>query len=446
MPTHYRLFRGRTAAEIAAAGERAITGGRLAPGDALPPVRALAADLGVSPGTVAAAYRALGVRGLVRGDGRRGTRVRDAPPLATAAAAAVAPAAVPAGVVDLADGNPDPALLPPLAPVLRRLGRRHTLYGEPGAVPALVERVASGLAADGVPADHLAVVGGALDGLERVLQAATRPGDRVAVEDPGYPGVHHLVAALGLDPVPVGVDDRGPVPDDLGRALAGGAVAAVVTPRAGNPYGSAVDAERSRELRRVLRRHPPVLVVEDDHAGPVAGADLHPLADRRRERWAVLRSVSKSLGPDLRLAVVACDRTTVARVEGRQRLGAGWVSHLLQEAVAALLADPATERLLVDAAGAYATRRRALVHALAGHGMVATGRSGLNVWVPVPAEEPVVAGLLARGWAVAAGARYRLRSGPAVRVTVARLAEGDAARLAADLAATVAPPAVTRLA
>lgn len=438
--TQYRL-RGSTAAEIAASAERAIAGGRLPAGAALPPVRALAAELGVSPGTVAAAYRALSARGLVRGEGRRGTRVRPAPPLPTAAAVALPP-----GVVDLADGNPDPALLPPLAPALRRAGRRHRLYGEPSAGGELVERVVAGLAADGVPAGRVAVVGGALDGLERVLQAATRPGDAVAVEDPGYPGVHDLVAALGLEAVPVAVDDAGPVPDDLDRALAGGAAVAVVTPRAGNPTGAAVDADRRRDLRRVLRRHPGALVVEDDHAGPVAGADLLPLAERRRDRWAVLRSVSKSLGPDLRLAVVAGDDSTVARVEGRQRLGAGWVSHLLQDTVAALLADPATEERLDHAAATYAARRRALVTALRAHGMPAAGRSGLNVWVPVPAEEPVVSGLLARGWAVAAGTRFRIRSGPAVRVTVARLAEADARRLAADLAATVAPAPVTRLA
>ncbi|HEX9995348.1 MAG TPA: aminotransferase class I/II-fold pyridoxal phosphate-dependent enzyme [Acidimicrobiales bacterium] len=438
--TQYRL-RGRTAADIASSAERAIAEGRLPAGAVLPPVRSLAADLGVSPGTVAAAYRALAARGLVRGEGRRGTRVRPAPPLATPGGLALPP-----GVVDLADGNPDPALLPPLAPALARAGRRQRLYGEPAAGAELVERVVAGLAADGVPADRVAVVGGALDGLERVLQAATRPGDAVAVEDPGYPGVHDLVAALGLAAVPVAVDDAGPLPDDLDRALAGGAAVAVVTPRAGNPTGAAVDAERRRDLRRVLRRHPDALVVEDDHAGPVAGADLLPLADGRRPRWAVLRSVSKSLGPDLRLAVVAGDATTVARVEGRQRLGAGWVSHVLQDTVAALLADPATEARLERAASTYAGRRAALVAALARHGIAATGRSGLNVWVPVPAEEPVVAGLLARGWAVAAGARFRLRSGPAVRVTVARLRRADALRLAADLAATVAPAAVTRLA
>src|SRR5205085_2710779 len=88
--------------------------------------------------------------------------------------------------------------------------------------------------------------------------------------------------------------------------------------------------------------HPDVLVVEDDHAGPIAGVVAHTVVTRDRERWAVVRSVAKSLGPDLRVAALTGDRTTVDRVEGRMRLGTGWVSHLLQEAVVALWDDPRT--------------------------------------------------------------------------------------------------------
>src|SRR5206468_460557 len=235
----------------------------------------------------------------------------------------------------------------------------------------------------------LAVVGGALDGIERVLQAHLRPGDRVAVEDPGYVAVFDLLAALGLAPEPVAVDETGPVPDDLARALRAGAAAFVLTPRAQNPTGAALDAARARELRRVLGRHPDVLVVEDDHAGPVAGVPALSVC-HARERWAHVHSVSKSLGPDLRLAILAGDATTVARVEGRQSVGTGWVSHLLQDIVLALWSDPATNTCLRRAAEAYTARRDKLLRALAAHGIPAQGRSGLNVWIPVPEEAPVV--------------------------------------------------------
>jgi len=65
---------GATASAVAQSAERAIMEGRLPPGGLLPPVRTLAEALSLSAATVAAAYRTLRVRGLVAGEGRRGTR------------------------------------------------------------------------------------------------------------------------------------------------------------------------------------------------------------------------------------------------------------------------------------------------------------------------------------------------------------------------------------
>ncbi len=146
-----------------------------------------------------------------------------------------------------------------------------------------------------------------------------------------------------------------------------------------------------------------------------------------------VRSSSKALGPDLRVALVAGDAETVAAVEARQAVGAGWVSHILQELVLVLLSDPATSALMDRAALAYAARRGALLDALAQLGVPAHGRSGLNVWIPVDDEAAVVAGMAARGWAVAPGARYRIASPAGIRVTVATLDPGEAAAVATDL-------------
>jgi DNA-binding transcriptional MocR family regulator len=348
-------------------------------------------------------------------------------------------------VRNLADGNPDPALLPDLAPVLGALDLSPQLYGGASKHPGLVAAATRQLDADGIPPGALAVVGGAMDGVERVLTAHLRPGDRVAVEDPGYPGVLDLLPALRLQALPVAVDRLGMRPDALEQALAAGAGAAVVTPRAHNPTGAAFDAERARTLRRVLAQHRGVVVVEDDHAGPVAGAAHHSIC-AGLPCWAVVRSYAKSLGPDLRVAVLRGDPTTVARVEGRQALGTGWVSHLLQEMVARLLTDAATGRLLRRASTAYARRRRGLTEALAPHGLTATGPSGLNMWVPVPEEQPAVRALLAAGWAVAAGEAYRRVAGPGIRVTISTLTPDDARILAADLASALSPAGRTRTA
>jgi DNA-binding transcriptional MocR family regulator len=425
---------GSRATEIGASIEAAVREGRLRPGARLPAVRDLAAGLGVSSGTVAVVYQRLRDRGVVVTAGRNGTRVAHRPPLPAAQ-----PAPPPAGVRDLASGNPDPALLPPLAGLLRELEPPSHLYAEEQLLPELADAATRELNADGIPVPALAVVGGAHDGIERALVAHLARGDRVAVEDPGYPRTMDLVAALGLAAVPVPVDDAGMDPAGLAGALAGGASAIVLTPRAQNPTGAALTAERAADLRAVLDGYPAALVIEDDHAGMVAGAPAATVCAEDRPRWAVVRSVGKALGPDLRLAVMAGSPETVGRVAGRQLLGTGWVSHLLQRVVATLATEPSTGALLARARAAYAERRSALIEALAEHGVAARGRSGMNVWVGVRDEARTAELLLDAGWAVMRGERYRLRSAPAVRVTISTLLPDQAPRLAEDLARTLIP-------
>jgi DNA-binding transcriptional MocR family regulator len=430
---HYQI-RGHSGNQIAASIEHGIQSGGLNPGQPLPTVRALAARLRVSPATVAAAYNELGVRGLVHGSGRRGTLVNRRPPLLTRAV--FAPPAP--GLRNLADGGPDPAMLPSLKPYLAQLDGVPGKYGDPENRAALVRLAARQFKSDAIGAESIAVVSGALDGVERVLQAHLRPGDAVAVEDPSYTGVLDLVAALALVAEPVAIDDWGPLAADLNRALKRGAKAFIVTPRAQNPSGAALDRKRAAELRHVLAGYPEVVLIEDDHAGPVAGAPAITLSGGR-ERWATVRSVSKALGPDLRVSVMAGDALTVARVQGRQSLGPRWVSHILQDLVTMMWADAKTPVLLQRAADTYAERRRALIEALAEHGIEARGRSGLNVWVPVAEEAAVVNAMTAKGWAVRAGESYRIKSAPAVRVTISTLTAEDARRFAADLADSIRP-------
>jgi DNA-binding transcriptional MocR family regulator len=429
---------GRTANQIAASVEAGIRDGRLAPGGRLPPIRGLAAALGVSPMTVASAYRDLRRRGLLVAAGRRGTRVADRPPLPVRTRIFVPP-----GTRDLASGNPDPDLLPPLGDALARIDASPRLYLEEGKLPALVELAEAQFAADGIAVPALAVVGGALDGIERVLQAQLRPGDSVAVEDPGFVRAYDLFRPLGLFLEPVGLDDYGPRPDELERALSRGARAVVLTPRAQNPTGAALDQQRASDLRALLQAHEDVLVVEDDHAVGVSGVPAFSVCEPARPSWATVRSVSKSLGPDLRVAVLAGDPTTIARVEGRQLLGTGWVSRILQQIVVAFWSDPATRERLERAEEIYRARRVTLLESLAAHGIAAQGRSGLNVVVPVAEEASPAAALLQRGWAVTALERWRINSPPALRITTATLRPDEAERLSSDLATALAAQAVT---
>jgi DNA-binding transcriptional MocR family regulator len=435
----YRISAG-SAAELVQSIEAGVADGALAPGAPLPSIRRLAGEVGLSPVTVAAAVAELRRRGVVVSEPRRGSRIGERPPIGSQRA----PLPIPAGARDLSRGNPDRQLLPDLKRALAGTNLPLRLYGDPAALPDLAALARERLRADGVDAERVCIVSGALDGIERVIDVHLRAGDRVAVENPGYAALFDLLRARGLALEPVAVDERGMRPADLQDALARGASAAIVTPRGQNPTGAALDAERAERLRAVLAQAPHALVIEDDHLGEVAGTPLHTLA-AGRERWATVRSVAKALGPDLRLAVLAGDRQTLARVEGRQQCGPGWVSHILQRLVLGLWQDPHVDELTERAALAYATRRERLLRALQREEVPASAASGLNVWVPVADETGVVGALSERGWVVAPGAPYRLASSPpAIRVTIATLAEEESQRLARDVADVCAPARAAR--
>jgi DNA-binding transcriptional MocR family regulator len=428
----HNSIRGTTAAEIASSIERQSRG--LDADEQLPTIRELAATLKVSPVTVTAAYRLLHARGLAVGHGRRGTRLRarPAPQLPTLRSTGAAD-----GVVDLATGNPDPALLPSIDAALRGLHADTQLYGDPAELRSLIAFATAEFEADGIPAAFVTVTSGALDAIERVLREHTRAGDRIVVEDPTLPGFLDLLASLGLTPQPCAMDHEGLQPDAFDRALSLQTTAVIVTPRAQNPTGAAMSPRRAADLSRLLRRRQHVALIEVDPVGPVTGASMATLTDPPPEHWVSVKSTSKFLGPDLRVALLAGDETTIARVERRQALGVRWVSHLLQRLTLSLWSDPSSGRRFARAADVYTQRRQALVDALAAHSITAYGRSGFNVWIPVREETATVQALAERGWGVAAGERFRLRSVPAIRVTTSALVPDEAQRFAADFAAAL---------
>ncbi|HEU4691151.1 MAG TPA: aminotransferase class I/II-fold pyridoxal phosphate-dependent enzyme, partial [Vicinamibacterales bacterium] len=369
--------------------------------------------------------------------GRRGTTLRGPEP---AAAVPLRSERQPQGLVDLASGNPDPAFLPSMTRALRSFDPGTRLYGGAPESPALAAFAGTEFVTDGIASGPVAVTSGSLDAIERLLREHTRAGDQVAVEDPTFPALLDLLASLGLTPLPFGVEDEGPRPESLERALVTRVPAVVLSPRAQNPTGAAISEGRAADLRRVLRRRPEALLIEIDDSAAVAGVPLVTLTDQRKY-WAVVRSTSKWLGPDLRVAVTTGDPVTIARLQRRQLVSVRWVSHLLQNLTMALWSDPSSGRLLARAAEVYGERRTALIEALAGLNVEAHGRSGFNVWIPVREETATVQGLAERGWAVAPGERFRIQSPPAVRVTTSALQPAEAKRFAADLAAAVRPRA-----
>lgn len=426
---------GRTAAEIAGSLRTLVERGALRPGDALPSVRALAETLGVNRNTAVAAYRQLTQAGVVVTRGRGGTRVAESAPVAQEGFAADSV------LRDVGTGNPDPDLIPRLTGVLDRVAGRPVLYGEPVIDPALESWARGWMSGALAPDDmRLTITSGAADAVERLLAQALNRDDAVALEDPCFLPSIHTVRLAGYRPVAVPVDAEGMTVDGLRSALEQGVRAVILTPRAQNPTGASLSAGRAAALRDVLGDHPFVLIIEDDHFSALARTELHSVIGPQHRRWAVIRSVSKFLGPDMCLAVTASDPDTADALATRLTPGTTWVSHLLQRLTHALMTD---EQVLAGIEGArthYADRNTAFADRLAARGLPAEVRDGLNLWVPLgaPAAE-VSAGLMRRGWLARTGDEFVLdgEASTHLRLTVHQLDDADADQLADDLSAAV---------
>ncbi len=427
---------GTTAAEIADSVRGLRDRGALRPGDLLPPVRELAALLGVNRNTAVAAYRQLAQAGLVVSKGRAGTVISGHESVAQEG---YAPDTV---LRDVGTGNPDPRLIPDPSPALATVAGRPVLYGEPVIDAALDEWSRGWVAAD-LDADfRITITSGAVDAVERLLAQALMRDDAVALEDPCFLASIHTVRLGGYRAVPVPVDEEGMTVDGLRSALDAGVRAVICTPRAQNPTGASLSARRAAQLRDLLAEHPYVLIIEDDHFSMLSQRPYESLIGPSHRRFALVRSVSKFLGPDMCLAVAATDPETADRLAMRLSPGTTWVSHLLQRLTLAQLTDERAVAEVSAAAAHYAARNAAFAERLRVHGIDAPPSDGLSLWVPLPRPARAVAErLMRRGWLARTGDEFALdeRAEPSrhLRLTVHDLSDDDAATLVSDLVAAL---------
>ncbi|HEY5876542.1 MAG TPA: aminotransferase class I/II-fold pyridoxal phosphate-dependent enzyme [Ilumatobacteraceae bacterium] len=428
----------RTARGIAAAVSRLVTDGELRSGERLPTVRALARQLGVSPTTVSEAWQVLADAGAIDTRGRLGTFVVGPPSAPGPRRYRNVSQAHGTFSLDLSTGTPDPALLPDLAAVLTRVSRQSltTSYLDDPVLPALGDVLRD---AWPFPPEALTVMDGAMDALDRVITTLVRLGDRVVVEQATFPPLLDLLEQLGADIIGVDVDDDGIVPASLKAALAHDPVALFTQPRAHNPLGVGTSMKRTAVLARLLRSSA-VTIVEDDHAGDIAAASLVSMGRHLPDRTILVRSFSKSHGPDLRLSAVGGSGEPIMRMARRRMLGPGWSSRLLQAVLAELLVDEPTVATIADARVEYARRRAAVSDALAERGVPFSGTDGINLWVDVDDERTAQLGLAARGIGVAPGSPFLVASDDRhhLRITVGLVRDG-ASQLAdhvADAAST----------
>jgi DNA-binding transcriptional MocR family regulator len=373
-----------------------------------------------------------------------------------------------AGIIELAVGEPDPALLPrdliraAAGRALADPGDALLSYGSREGPARLREAVARRAATtEGLRqgAGDLLVSAGNSQALELTLATLTTPGDVVLVEDPTYHLALGIVRDHPVEVVAVPLGDEGIEPDALEAVLAGlrkaGRRARLLytIPTFDNPTGVSLAGPRRRRLLELATAHD-VVVVEDDVYRELAYDGAAPPSLRATDTSAPvvrLGSFSKSLAPGLRLGWID------ARADLRERLAGagvlesgGCVAQFAAGVVGRVLESGDYDAHVALLRRTYTARRDALVRALREHlpagCRFAVPAGGYFVWVTLP-DDLSASELLPRaealGVSFAPGARFsRHGADDGLRLSFtlygeAALAEG-ARRLAAAIGAAAA--------
>jgi len=396
--------------QIAQAIRADIRRGRLRPGDPLPGSRTLAQALGVHRNTVLTAYQELEAEGWTVAEQRTTRVARDLPqrPTGPRAGATGRPGydlAAPAphrslrepGLMAFGGGLPDLRLVPTdlLARAYRRaLGSRELLgYGDARGEPRLraaLARLLSEMRGLAVDVGRLMIAGGSQGALDLVARTLIRPGDRVAVEDPGYPATWATLRAAGAELVPVPVDEAGLEVEALAARLAEGPLRAVyLTPHHQFPTTVTMGCARRLRLLELAARHRIALLEDDyDNEFHYEGRPVLPLAGEDPAGVVIyLGTLSKILAPGLRLGFVAGPRDLVEALTARREAADGQGDQVVQRAAAELLEDGLLQRHARKMRRVYQARREALAGALRRHlGGAATfdlPAGGMCLWLRV---------------------------------------------------------------
>ena len=426
----------RSARGIATSIGRMISSGELAIGAQLPTVRQLSRKLGVSPTTVGEAWRSLAEVGAIETLGRNGSFVRQPTgPGGPRRYRQVAADSDHRGhfALDLSTGTPDSTLLPDLRTALARVSSQTltSSYLDHPVLPQLEEALRHRWPF--VP-EELTVVDGAMDALDRIAQVVVRLGDRVVVEHPTFPPLLDLLEKIGADVIGVEVDAQGLNVEALTAALEQKPTALFLQPRAQNPTGVTMTAQRAQQIADAIvasGHSESITIIEDDHAGDIAVGELNSIGNYLPTRTVHIRSYSKSHGPDLRLAAVGGSGDVISAAANRRLLGPGWSSRILQAVLLELLDDQATLDSLSFARSEYSRRRQEVVQILNERNVFSTGTDGINLWVRVSDERSALMTLAAQGIGAAPGTPFLVNAHPdSMRLTVGLLGA------ASDLEAT----------
>ncbi|MCI1747910.1 MAG: PLP-dependent aminotransferase family protein [Acidipropionibacterium sp.] len=354
-----------------------ITSGRLRPGDHLPSSRQVAGRLGLSRGSVTAAFDQLQAEGYLvaaHGSGTSVNRRLDGLHPVTPMPSPPPRRHGRPPLVDLSPGLPD---VSSLADSVWRGAWREAAARPPDApedplgMPSLRAQIAEHLRQmRGLVAapERIAVTSGARQGLGELLGLWSRTAGAplsVGVESPGYPSLRRVPSALGHRTVDLATDGRGLRPDSL--PAGGGVDAVLVTPSHQYPYGGSLSAERRLALTTWAGGHG-CWLVEDDFDSELrhVGNPLPALAATAPGVTVLLGTFSSVLSPSVACGYLVLPPELVTPMADRREAMGQPVAPLVQGALARYLASGALRRRTQRMRQVYRRRRRMVVEALDG--------------------------------------------------------------------------------
>ncbi|CAL9303200.1 PLP-dependent aminotransferase family protein [Streptomyces sp. SudanB182_2057] len=433
----YRRIADRIAADI--------TGGRLRPGQRLPPQRAFARRRGIAPSTAGRVYAELVRRGLVVGEVGRGTFVRATAPDGQPGLALTEAAGAP--LVNLELNYPSaPGQAELLAPALTTLLRPDALGQalRPAAAagtPAAREAVAALLAQGGLRAgpERIVFTGNARQAIAAALASLVRPGGRVGVEPLTYPLVKEIAARLGLVLVPLATDAEGPVPESVADAHRAAPLSALYLQTAlHNPTSLTTSAGRLRQLADCVHRLG-IPVVEDRIWAFLQPGGTPPLAALVPHLVHLVDSLSKRIAPGLTAGFVVAPRDRAEAVARAVRSGGWSAGGFALEAVVRWLGDGTVDRLVAAKRQDARRRQRLLAEKLAGFAVRSDPAAYFAWWeLPPPwRADTFTAAALDHGIAVTPGTAFAVGTGrapDAIRLGLGSAPERELARALVTLA------------
>ena len=355
----------------------AMAGGMLKPGDRIPSARALAKELGLARGTIEAAYSLLTAEGYIQARGQAGTIVTpdlDLPtPVASPApppdSGPAAPSFRPDSILPFQMGLPALDRFP--RKIWARLGARCVRAMQPAdmvhppvaGLPSLRAEIAAYLQLSrgiGCSPSQVFVTSGYRHTIGLIAHSLLKAGDRVWLEDPGYPPTRELLGHLQIEPIPVPVDGEGMVVAD-GTRLAPRARAAVVTPAHQSPLCVSLSLPRRLALLDWAARTD-AWIVEDDYDGEYryVSRPLPALKSLDRDgRVLYAGTFSKVLLPSIRLAYLVVPEAQVERFEQITQAFAGGSPELTQAIVTGFIREGHFARHIQRMRKLYAERRDA---------------------------------------------------------------------------------------